>query len=77
MNFDKNFHDKIHQNFNLQQPAASSGRTQLWMGDVIPSMDEEYVKNVWLKFGEHVGVKLVRDIARNNGYAFVDFGFYF
>lgn len=36
-------------------------KTTLWMGDLDPWMDENYVKQIWLNYGEHVNVKVIRD----------------
>ncbi len=48
-------------------PMASSrssvgdSKTTLWMGDLDPWMDEQYVKQVWANYGEQVNVKIIRD----------------
>ncbi|KAI9199866.1 uncharacterized protein BJ171DRAFT_427251 [Polychytrium aggregatum] len=50
----------------------------LWMGDLDPWMDENYLRQLWYNMGENVMAKVVRD--RNNtisaGYAYVDFPSY-
>eukprot|EP00158_Paraphelidium_tribonemae_P008166 Partr_v1_DN28499_c2_g1_i1_m42122 putative tRNA selenocysteine 1 associated protein 1 len=50
-------------------------RDTLWMGDLDPWMDESFVKQVWMSFGEHVNVKMIRDkfSGMNAGYCFVEF----
>ena len=39
----------------------SMGKNTLWMGDLDPWMDENFVKQIWQQFGEHVNVKMIRD----------------
>ena len=36
-------------------------KTTLWQGDLEPWMDEQFVKQVWVHFGENVEVKMIRD----------------
>ncbi|KAG2222341.1 hypothetical protein INT45_009814 [Circinella minor] len=57
------------------QLTAESAKTTLWMGDLEPWMDENYIRQVWLALGENVVVKLIRDkrTGVSAGYAFVGF----
>ncbi|KAI9258792.1 hypothetical protein BDA99DRAFT_101452 [Phascolomyces articulosus] len=55
------------------QITAESAKTTLWMGDLEPWMDENYIRQVWLTLGESVVVKLIRDKRTGAGYAFVGF----
>jgi len=50
-------------------------KTTLWMGELEPWIDENYVRNIWAGFSEHVQVKMIRDkfSGNNAGYCFVDF----
>lgn len=51
-------------------------KTTLWMGELEPWVNEEYVKSMWLaNTGENVNVKMIRDkfSGNNAGYCFVDF----
>ncbi|KAI8141828.1 hypothetical protein BJV82DRAFT_645183 [Fennellomyces sp. T-0311] len=52
-----------------------TAKTTLWMGDLEPWMDENYIRQVWLALGESVIVKLIRDkrTGVSAGYAFVGF----
>ncbi|KAJ2695031.1 hypothetical protein H4218_005372 [Coemansia sp. IMI 209128] len=45
----------------LQQMYASTAPVQLWMGDIEPWMDEDYIRIVWERLGESVAVKMIRD----------------
>ncbi|KAI9889737.1 MAG: hypothetical protein M1814_005036 [Vezdaea aestivalis] len=69
-------------------PGASSGepgsaggagqggdsKTTLWMGELEPWIDENFVRSVWFGMGEQVNVKMIRDkFSGNAGYCFVDF----
>ncbi|KAJ2030280.1 hypothetical protein H4S03_007105 [Coemansia sp. S3946] len=45
----------------LPQLYASAAPVQLWMGDIEPWMDEEYIRIVWNSLGETVAVKIIRD----------------
>ncbi|KAJ3071864.1 hypothetical protein HK102_006355 [Quaeritorhiza haematococci] len=53
-----------------------ASKTTLWMGDLEPWMDENYIKQLWYSLGENVNVKMIRDkfTGGNAGYCFVDFG---
>ncbi|KAI9356264.1 hypothetical protein DFJ73DRAFT_623217 [Zopfochytrium polystomum] len=57
-----------------QQPDTS--KSTLWMGDLEPWMDENYIKQLWFSLGENVTVKMIRDknTGTSAGYCFVDFG---
>ena len=41
-------------------PTATEKNT-LWMGDLEPWMDENYLKQIWFKLGEAVNVKVISD----------------
>ncbi|KAJ2798153.1 hypothetical protein H4S07_005761, partial [Coemansia furcata] len=45
----------------LPQMYASAIPVQLWMGDIEPWMDEDYIRIVWERLGESVAVKIIRD----------------
>ena len=51
-----------------------SDRT-LWMGDLESWMDENYIKTLFKKYGEHVSVKIMRDKSqvKSPGYGFIEF----
>ncbi|KAL1302826.1 hypothetical protein AAFC00_003161 [Neodothiora populina] len=56
--------------------AQSSGdaKTTLWMGELEPWIDENFVRSVWFGMGYQVNVKMIRDkFSGNAGYCFVDF----
>ena len=53
---------------NNTQPGSAGGQTQegdakttLWMGELEPWMDENFVRTVWYNMGESVNVKMIRD----------------
>lgn len=49
-------------------------KTTLWMGELEPWIDENFVRNLWFQMGEQVNVKMIRDkFSGNAGYCFVDF----
>ncbi|KAK5049031.1 hypothetical protein LTR84_005453 [Exophiala bonariae] len=50
-------------------------KTTLWMGELEPWIDENFVRNLWFQMGEQVSVKMIRDkfSGSNAGYCFVDF----
>jgi len=60
-------------------PQAGNGtpdgaKTTLWMGELEPWIDENFVRNVWFQLGENVNVKMIRDkFSGNAGYCFVEF----
>ncbi|KAJ3410366.1 hypothetical protein HDV05_003844, partial [Chytridiales sp. JEL 0842] len=66
---------------NIQKMAYSSGgldtsKTVLYMGELEPWMDENYIKQLWYSLGENASVKMIRDkmTGVSQGYCFVDFG---
>ncbi|KAJ3152119.1 hypothetical protein HDU86_005964 [Geranomyces michiganensis] len=56
-------------------PADGVSNSILWMGDLEPWMDENYIRQLWVSMGEVVNVKMIRDKVSNSnaGYCFVDF----
>jgi len=54
---------------------GQDGKTTLWMGELEPWVDENFVRNLWFQMGEQVSVKMIRDkfSGSNAGYCFVDF----
>ncbi|KAG9645157.1 RNA-binding domain-containing protein, partial [Aureobasidium melanogenum] len=59
-------------------PGSQSGgepKTTLWMGELEPWIDENFVRSVWFGMGYQVNVKMIRDkfSGSNAGYCFVDF----
>ncbi|OJD21393.1 hypothetical protein ACJ73_07266 [Blastomyces percursus] len=63
------------------EPASTSAqqggeaKTTLWMGELEPWIDENFIRNLWFQMGEQVNVKMIRDkfSGSNAGYCFVDF----
>ncbi|KAI9722152.1 MAG: hypothetical protein M1828_004834 [Chrysothrix sp. TS-e1954] len=57
-----------------QQPGGDP-KTTLWMGELEPWIDENFVRSIWYNMGEQVSVKMIRDkfSGSNAGYCFVDF----
>ncbi|PNY25867.1 RNA-binding protein, partial [Tolypocladium capitatum] len=55
--------------------SADQAKTTLWMGELEPWMDENFIKGVFLSSaGETVNVKVIRDKNSGNaGYCFVEF----
>jgi len=50
------------------------GKTTIWMGELEPWMDENFLRNVWFNLGEQVNVKMIRDkFSGTAGYCFIDF----
>ncbi|KAL9100270.1 MAG: hypothetical protein Q9163_004330 [Psora crenata] len=43
------------------QPQEGEAKTTLWMGELEPWMDENFVRTVWYNMGESVNVKMIRD----------------
>ncbi|KAJ2334261.1 hypothetical protein GGI00_001936 [Coemansia sp. RSA 2681] len=41
--------------------AAAAAPVQLWMGDIEPWMDDDYIRLLWARMGESVAVKVIRD----------------
>ncbi|KAI9096257.1 hypothetical protein DFS34DRAFT_581585 [Phlyctochytrium arcticum] len=58
-----------------QQAQYGDQKTTLWMGELEPWMDENYIRELWRRLGENVNVKMIRDkfSGGNAGYCFVDF----
>ncbi|CAG8439875.1 7379_t:CDS:2 [Ambispora gerdemannii] len=58
-----------------QYGSSMDNKTTLWMGELEPWMDENYIRTVWYQLGEQVNVKFIRDkfTGQNAGYCFVDF----
>ncbi|CAG8550839.1 13981_t:CDS:2 [Acaulospora morrowiae] len=58
-----------------QYGSGTDSKTTLWMGELEPWMDENYIRTVWYQLGENVNVKFIRDkfTGANAGYCFVDF----
>lgn len=56
-------------------PGPEQPKTTLWMGELEPWMDENFIKGVFLSAaGETVNVKVIRDKNSGNaGYCFVEF----
>ncbi|KAI9729327.1 MAG: hypothetical protein M1834_006998 [Cirrosporium novae-zelandiae] len=54
---------------------GGDAKTTLWMGELEPWIDENFVRSVWYGIGEQVQVKMIRDkfSGSNAGYCFVDF----
>jgi len=54
---------------------SGAGKTTLWMGELEPWIDENFVRSIWYNMGETVNVKMIRDkfSGSNAGYCFVDF----
>lgn len=63
-----------------QQSALRNNSSQLWMGELDPFWDENYIKSIWNTFGfPNVNVKIIKDVKNvpaqtyNAGYCFVEF----
>ncbi|KAK9381824.1 uncharacterized protein V2V93DRAFT_202397 [Kockiozyma suomiensis] len=54
---------------------SNDSKTTLWMGELEPWIDENFIRQVWSNYGEAVNVKMIRDkfSGTNAGYCFVDF----
>ncbi|PBP27137.1 RNA-binding protein [Diplocarpon rosae] len=57
---------------------SGDAKTTLWMGELEPWIDENFIRSVWFGMGEQVNVKMIRDkfsgqVVRNAGYCFIDF----
>ncbi|KAI4208251.1 MAG: hypothetical protein LQ346_000131 [Caloplaca aetnensis] len=56
------------------QAQGADQKTTLWMGELEPWIDENFVRSVWYNMGEQVNVKMIRDkFSGNAGYCFIDF----
>ncbi|KAK6338976.1 hypothetical protein TWF696_009772 [Orbilia brochopaga] len=52
----------------------NDAKTTLWMGELEPWIDENFIRSVWYSLGEQVNVKMIRDKFNGSaGYCFVDF----
>jgi len=40
---------------------GADGKTTLWMGELEPWIDENFIRNLWFQMGEQVNVKMIRD----------------
>ncbi|KAG0305853.1 hypothetical protein BGZ98_003466 [Dissophora globulifera] len=65
-----------HQQFQqYPQPTFNADmRTSLWMGELEPWMDENWIRGAWYSAGEQVSVKMIRDkyTGASAGYCFVE-----
>ncbi|KAF3160353.1 hypothetical protein TWF788_003185 [Orbilia oligospora] len=53
---------------------GNDAKTTLWMGELEPWIDENFIRSVWYSLGEQVNVKMIRDKFNGSaGYCFVDF----
>ncbi|RKF64285.1 putative RNA-binding protein C23E6.01c [Erysiphe neolycopersici] len=53
---------------------TGDAKTTLWMGELEPWIDENFIRSVWFGMGETVNVKMIRDkFSGNAGYCFIDF----
>lgn len=59
----------------MEGSPSGDGKTTLWMGELEPWIDENFVRSIWYNMGEQVNVKMIRDkfSGSNAGYCFVDF----
>ncbi|KAK6539530.1 hypothetical protein TWF694_009746 [Orbilia ellipsospora] len=53
--------------------SSNDAKTTLWMGELEPWIDENFIRSVWYSLGEQVSVKMIRDKFNGAGYCFVDF----
>ncbi len=63
----------------IPQPQPDTAKTALWMGELDPWTDENFIQQVWSSYGfDDVVVKVIRDkyTGVSQGYCFVDFGSY-
>ncbi|KAF2174904.1 mRNA binding post-transcriptional regulator [Zopfia rhizophila CBS 207.26] len=60
---------------NGPEQQGTDAKTTLWMGELEPWIDENFVRSIWYNMGEQVNVKMIRDkfSGSNAGYCFVDF----
>ncbi|GAA5800627.1 hypothetical protein EDC94DRAFT_604185 [Helicostylum pulchrum] len=61
--------------FSFELASYEQPKTTLWMGELEPWMDEQYIQQLWFNLNEKVMVKVIRDKTTgiSAGYAFVDF----
>ncbi|KAK3845188.1 MAG: hypothetical protein J3R72DRAFT_482142 [Linnemannia gamsii] len=72
-------HQHVQQH-QVQHPQHQPGfgnadmRTSLWMGELEPWMDENWIRGTWYSAGEQVTVKMIRDkyTGASAGYCFVE-----
>lgn len=59
----------------MQSQPGPDSKTTLWMGELEPWVDEQFVRNTWYTMGYPVNIKMIRDkfSGSNAGYCFVDF----
>ncbi|KAJ3341378.1 hypothetical protein HDU93_005014 [Gonapodya sp. JEL0774] len=57
------------------QPGQVDTRTSVWMGELEPWMDENFLRNTWYSMGENVQVKMIRDKFTGGyaNYCFIEF----
>ncbi|EWC45824.1 hypothetical protein DRE_05161 [Drechslerella stenobrocha 248] len=61
-------------NGNGSANGGDAVKTTLWMGELEPWIDENFIRSVWYSLGEQVNVKMIRDKFNGSaGYCFVDF----
>jgi hypothetical protein len=46
---------------NGQEQQGGDAKTTLWMGELEPWIDENFVRSIWYNMGEQVNVKMIRD----------------
>lgn len=65
----------FHKHGRTQIMSFAVERASLWMGDLEPWMDENWLRQLWLSCGYMVSVKMIRDRSTGTsaGYCFVDF----
>ncbi|KAI8380010.1 hypothetical protein EDC96DRAFT_492640 [Choanephora cucurbitarum] len=70
------FELKTQYPFHEQPLLSQQSKTTLWMGELEPHWDEQYIRQIWFSLNQNVVVKVIRDKATgmSAGYAFVDFG---
>ncbi|KAF9101086.1 hypothetical protein BGX27_000113 [Mortierella sp. AM989] len=71
------FYDPLAFQQQQQQQAGFGGdmrASSLWMGELEPWMDENWIRGAWYNAGEQVAVKMIRDkyTGANAGYCFVE-----
>ncbi|KXS13182.1 RNA-binding domain-containing protein [Gonapodya prolifera JEL478] len=57
------------------QAGQPDTRTSLWMGELEPWMDENFLRNTWYSLGENVQIKMIRDKFTGGlaNYCFIEF----
>ncbi|KAJ2744250.1 hypothetical protein GGI20_003112 [Coemansia sp. BCRC 34301] len=51
----------LREQMYVSPGAAATTPVQLWMGDIEPWMDDDYIRLLWARMGESVSVKVIRD----------------